>query len=264
MEHNAIKYRKTFLDQVIIRIDFQETILNNDDIFTSEIDKTISTFYPRREKDRIIRFNSVNVVLDTKNQGEPTTKNETFDGIQREYLSTDGNNKLIISNQFIIFEINQYNGFSEHFKCIREILSTFFVKNKLTTARTGVRYINLFKSDEIKLQKNYFSSEIAASLVPKMDINPVSDELSIVRSMNLSEYLLGSGARLNFRYGMYNPDYPSSLKKNDFALDFDCFSNEIFSNSDDILKCITEGHSAIQKVFERSITEVLRKVMKNE
>lgn len=261
MEHSAIKYRKTFLDQVIIRIDFHETILHNDDIFTTEFERTILDSYPKREKDRIIRFNSVNVVIDTKNQGELNTKNETFDGIQKEYLSIDGKNKVIISNQFIVFEINQYSSFGEHLECIRRILSAFFMKNKVTTARTGIRYINLYKSDEIKLQKNFFSAEVAASLIPRKNVDSTPDELVLVRSMNLSEYLLDSGTRLNFRYGMYNPDYPTALKKNDFALDFDCFSNDSFSGSDDILRCIVEGHDAIQILFEQSITETLRKVM---
>ena len=78
-----------------------------------------------------------------------------------------------------------------------------------------------------------------------------------------SEYN-ANGMRLNFRFGMFNPDYPKTLKKDNFALDYDCYYDEPISSSDEVLRYIQIGHDAIQTLFENSITESLRKVYNNE
>lgn len=122
-------------------------------VFDENIEKEILKIFPRRGKDQIIRFNSINVVFDQKNNGLPNANGEIIEGIQREYFTNDGGSKLILTNKFIIFEIN------------------------------------------------------------------------------------------------------------DFALDFDFFSNEIIDSSDEILQVLDKGHNEIQSMFEQSITDSLREVM---
>lgn len=78
--------------------------------------------------------------------------------------------------------------------------------------------------------------------------------------MHMAEYRIDE-MTMNFRYGMYNPEYPNYLKKNDFVLDFDFFSNEIIDSSDVILQLLNKGHDEIQSLFEQSITDSLREVM---
>ena len=87
-----------------------------------------------------------------------------------------------------------------------------------------------------------------------------SDALLLIRSMHTTEYRLDS-MTLNFRYGMYNPEYPNVLKKNSFVLDYDCFSDEMVESSEKVIQTIIQGHSMIQSLFEKNITDDMRKVM---
>lgn len=206
-EYSSTRYQKSFsqksfLNQVIVRVDFLKFAKNP---FGENIEKEILWIFPRRGKDQIIRFNSLNLVFDRKNNGIPNANGESVEGIQQEYLTTDGLNKLILTNKFLIFEINKYTSFEEHKQWFQSILLAFFQKNRVSASRTGIRYINVFDSSNIKLRKNFFSSEIAASL----KVITQNESSQLIRSMHMSEYRIDE-MTMNFRYGMFNPDYPNS------------------------------------------------------
>ena len=84
----------------------------------------------------------------------------------------------------------------------------------------------------------------------------------MIRSMHMTEYRIDEKT-LNFIYGMYNPEYPNHLKKNDFVLDYDFFSKDIIDTADGIISVLDRGHDEIQLLFEKSITNSLREVMNN-
>ena len=257
-EYSKVCYPKTFIDQVIFRLDFLQYI-PNDLLFTDELEKEINKSFPRKKKDQILRFNSINVQFDTSNNGLPNANGTIIEGLQKEYSTLDGKNKLFLSNKFIALEINSYVSFDEHIKCLRSCIISLFSNRILTVARTGIRYINIYDQDKIKLKKKFFSDDLAASLIVKKDLQD-SDALLLIRSMHTTEYRLDS-MTLNFRYGMYNPEYPNVLKKNSFVLDYDCFSDEMVESSEKVIQTIIQGHSMIQSLFEKNITDDMRKVM---
>lgn len=256
-EYSSICYKNSFLKQVIVRVDFTQFIQTNI-VFDANIEKEILKIFPRRGKNQIIRFNSINMIFNQKNNGISNANSGIIEGIQREYFTNDGENKLILSNKFLIFEINNYVRFEEYRKWFQSILLKLFQKNRLSTARTGIRYINIFDTSRIKLQKKFFTSEVASSLHVKLVEE--GNRPRIIRSMHMVEYRIDE-MTMNFRYGMFNPEYPNFLKKNDFALDFDFFSNDIIDSADRILHVIDKGHYEIQVMFEQSITDSLREVM---
>ena len=258
--YESIKYEKSFLNQVILRFDFLQ-FAPTDHVFTNEIEMSILRYFPRRGMDQIIRINAINVVFDPNNPSAQSAHGEYQDGIQREYFSSSQKNKLILSNKFLIFEINEYSDFEELQQWLQGIVMPFFIKNKLTVVRTGIRYINIFSSDKIRIRKNLFSPEIAATL----NTNGFQENsaVNLTRSMHVTEYQV-NGMHLNFRYGLFNPQYPNQLVDNSFALDYDCYSEEPIEVADGLLRCIEKGHDTIQMLFESSITEALRKVMRNE
>lgn len=133
-------------------------------------------------------------------------------------------------------------------------------RKTFTTERIGLRYINIFNTEKIKILKKFFISEVANALT--LNISNKDSDLKTIRSMHLSEYSMGNSS-VNFRFGLYNKLYPNPIQTNDFVLDYDCFSTEGFSNSDDIIKFISEGHDLIQNLFEGSITNSLREFMKH-
>lgn len=256
-EYSSIYYKNSFLSQVIVRIDFFQYIPTSM-FFEENFEKEILKIFPRRGKDQIIRFNSINVAFD-QNNGVPNANGEVVDGFQREYSSNDERNKLILSNKFIIFEINKYSKFEEHKRWFQLILMALFQRGQVSANRTGIRYINIFQQSQIKPQKKFFASEIAASLYPKSNMD---DKQYMIRSMHMNEYRIDDMS-LNFRYGMFNPEYPNFLKKNDFVLDFDFFTNDVIESVDNIIQILDKGHSEIQSLFESSITDSLREVMNN-
>ena len=114
LEYSSVCYKNSFLTQVIVRVDFAQFIQTNM-VFDENIEKEILKIFPRRGKDQIIRFNSINVVFDQKNNGLPNANGEIIEGIQREYFTNDGGSKLILTNKFIIFEINGFSRYYLHF-----------------------------------------------------------------------------------------------------------------------------------------------------
>lgn len=258
--YDNIKYENPFLNQVILRFDFLQ-FAPSDQVFTNEIEKSILRHFPRRGMDQIIRFNAINVVFDPNNPMAQSAHGEYQDGIQREYYSSNQKNKLILSNKFLIIEINEYSDFEELQQWLQGIVMPFFLRNKLTVIRTGIRYINIFKPDKIRVRKNMFSPEIAATLNTKEFQG--DGDIFLIRSMHVTEYQV-NGMHLNFRYGLFNPQHPNKLLDKSFALDYDCYTEEPIEVADSMLRCVEKGHDAIQMLFESSITETLRKEMRNE
>lgn len=252
VDYTAIKYEKNFLRQVIIRLDYLQ-FLDSDSLFSADLEKTILKSFPRREMTQRIQFNDINVALD-----QDKTKRVTREGLQKQYYT--GKNKLTLTNKFIIFDISEYSSFNELLPPVTEILHTLFSNNIITSSRVGIRYINIIDSSKIKIRKNMFSPSIAAILGASELTN--KEDIHLLRAMGMNEYEI-SRMTLNFRYGLFNPDYPNILSSNSFSLDFDCYTSDPFETEQDIVKCIIDGHDSIQELFEASIAEPLRKVMGN-
>jgi len=256
-------YTKNFLDTVILRIDFLEFI-SNEIIEDVELRKVIIMSFPRLGKTQLMKYNNVNIQFNPLAPADvPTTNQDIINGLQKEYFSADGNNSIAISNKFIVCQIKEYSGFDKLMQSIQLILREIYHKQiNLTSVRTGIRYINLFRSGEIKLQKNLFVQEVAASLEIKPNVE--TEPIQSIRSMHTTEYKAADGVNLSFKYGMYNPDYPNVLKNNSFTLDFDCVFVEAISNPEVVIQHINKGHELIRYLFEQTITDALRKLMRNE
>lgn len=255
--YSTIKYTNNFLNQVILRVDFLQ-FLSTQELFSDTTEKVILKHFSMRGIDKKVSFDTINVKIDPNKMDVQNTQKETIEGIQREY--NKGKNKIILSNKFLIYDIKEYNTFENHYALFQDILAELFRNQKITSARIGVRYINIFEASRIKLRKNMFSQGISASLNIK-DLIP-NNELLLTRSMSLSEYQLNN-MLLKFRFGMFNPDYPNPLDKGDFALDYDCYTTEPMESTGEILQIVTRGHDAIQELFEASITDSLRKILNN-
>lgn len=257
--YNGVCYNNTFLDQVIIRCDFLET-LPTERIFMEEILKTILRGFPRKGKTQIVHFEEVSVEVSPGIDTQPNASRNVTEGRQITF-EDQRNNKLILSNKALICEVNTYKTFEDIMERITPIVIAIFSKNAVTVVRTGIRYINLFDSEKLKIRKSFFKSDIAASFENKLPVNV--EGIKCIRTLHTAEYSV-RGMRLNFRYGMYNPDYPQVMKKDNFALDYDCYCDESISDSNAVLEQICTGHDAIQILFENSITDSLRKVYKDE
>lgn len=255
MSFDHICYKNPCLAQVIIRVDFLEFI-TSETIFSENVLKVILTSFPIAGMRQIVKFNDVNVVINEVNATAQTTSQE---GFQQEFLDSQ-NNKMKVSNKFVILEINKYESFEKTIQTFSPVLKSIIGILPINSVRTGIRYINIIENGSIRLTKNLFSSTISHLI--NNDLSQDNNGISCVRSMCLNEYRV-KDMRLNFRYGMYNPEYPSLMKTPNFVLDFDCYCDLLLTGYDSIISHIVEGHDSIQYLFEGAITDNLRKIMEN-
>lgn len=252
---NSICYKNTFLNEVIIRLDFL-AMLPEESLFEQGLVRTILLNYPHQGKQQLIRFGELQLPNDLGENETPQFQNKIYNGIQIEYTD-DFSNKIFVSSKSIAFEFKKYDSFEKMMEIIVPIVGQLFLKNKINVTRTGIRYINIFESG--KVFKSYFNSQIASVL----DSRNVEDSFKCKRSMHLTEFF-DNGLNINFRYGLFNPEYPKNMLDKSFVLDYDSFTNDLFSSYDGIIGFINEGHDAIQTLFEESITDKLRGIMRNE
>ena len=248
MSYDEICYKRSCLSQVIIRLDF----IGMETLFESDVEKSVLKSFPKKGMQQLIRFQTMNVISDPRGtRAEQTTR----DGIQQEFANADGN-KIILSNKFFIVEVNKYTKFEDIVAVFAPVLRALISKTQVTSMRTGIRYVNFFSEESIKPQKNFFVPNVGSLLDAKQMEN------NCIRSMAMNEYMIDD-MRLNFRFGMYNPQYPQTMKKSNFVLDYDCFCDDAIVGFDEMMSHIQKGHDSIQKMFETSITSQLREVMSN-
>ena len=256
MDYSKICYKRSFLSQVIVRTDFLKFI-PSELLFSETVLNNIVDKFPQKGMQQVMRFEDVNVII---NQNESTTQRSTNEGFQQEFKNLD-NNKIIISNKYVILEINKYSTFENIMDQYRPILQTILAVMQVIVVRTGVRYINIYENSIIKLKKSLFSPSIGALV--NTNLSNEDNGLMCFRSMAMNEYRIGDKL-LNFRYGMYNPEYPNAMRHASFVLDYDCFTEERITRFEEVMQHIYDGHDAIQHLFESSISEKLKKVMENE
>lgn len=247
-----ISYKNTFLNQVIIRLDFRD-VISEEKITNKTLVEEIQKHFTHKEISQIARFAEVKIDIDNANA--PTQ--QIVEGIQMSFLDSE-NNKAVLASKFLIFEINFYRSFKEHMRYIEPIIKELFKVDGIKIERTGIRYINIFDDAVRKIRKSFYNKEIAASVKDKLPTGIC--DIHFVRSLNTVEYQVG-GMKLLFRYGMFNPNYPQILKRRCFALDYDCFNEQLLETYENIMCSIQTGHEAIQTLFEESITDTLRKVL---
>ena len=258
--YSSVKYQKNFIQQVIFRIDFLEFV-KSAEIFDKNILDDILSHFPFSRINQVVKFNNIDININaTSPISPPNISTQYEEGIQREFTMENEANRLILSNKFLIVDFRKYTTFEEMHNSFKKTIDVIFEKNKITVTRTGIRYINIFDPTKMKIQKNFFSGVIASAFSTALSSELINAHL--VRSITLAEYVVNE-MRLNFRYGVYNKAYPNPVKSTDFVLDFDCFTTEPFHLPDEINKTIILGHDSIQSLFEDSISDKLREIMKD-
>lgn len=255
-DYSTTNYSSPFLSQVIIRMDFLEFI-PSEILFEESRIVNIRQVFSQMTMRQIIRFNDVNVLF---RGALSQTQSSSREGFQQSFSDQSGN-KLTISNKYLILEINRYVSYEDAREKLNASLMAVIGDRAIHVSRTGIRYINLYESNRIKITKKMFNAEVSALVNPSL--SDEKDGLCCIRSMCMNEYRF-SDMRLNFRYGMFNPQYPNSMRDASFALDYDCYSDNLLNGLGSVLEHVDAGHDAIQRLFESTITDSLREKMRDE
>ena len=255
INYDEAKYSSNTLAQVIMRIDLSNP-MSNEKLFSDSREAKILEYFPnagmiQKDKEALIHLSL------PEPQWEPKP---VRDILRKEYSNEDGN-KFVLSNDYFLFDIHKYHTFETCMKWFKDIILVLFDEENLKISRIGLRYINLFNENTIKPTKNLFAKCIGSNFLGKQILE--NSEIELFRSMQLSEYRI-EDYTLNFRAGLYNPDYPGKLNNKSFSLDYDCFTTVAVETFDELMTIIVKEHQIIQNIFESSITDTARKVMGNE
>lgn len=249
----GMRYSDTFLKSVIFRVDLAEPIRTSKKL-VNDFHELIKSKFPTREDISGIQFEAT-MALAGKDKN-------TVRQIQRtvtSYKFVDGSGKIVLmleaepSNLNLVF--NTYKDSTELMEII-DIIVTAIKKTQgdILVKRTGLRYIN-----DVVLEGDAFewSPFIDPHLISLLDFPP--DKRKISRGLGRIE-LAEDNCNVLFQFGMFNPEYPNPIARKEFILDYDCFTTEE-TEITNVPKIIEELHEAEKTLFERSITDELRKIM---
>lgn len=249
MEDNLpeIKYKKNFLSEVVVRIDFLNPI--------NKIDKEL----PKKVKNKILKYFEV-LEPQPINVKQIDFQNEKFDDTgdaytEWKFFSLNRDKQLTLINSSIFISYKSFSNFSFLSKEFNDISKTIFIAfPEIQIKRQGLRYINRisFSKGDPFDWSDYINDGLLSTL------NFVTETRQLTRIFHIIEYNLGSHI-LRFQFGIHNSDYPAPIRQKEFILDYDAFSTgidkESMSNNLDLL------HTTIQERFEDSILDGLRRVM---
>ena len=254
---DTVKYKNNFLASVICRVDFNEP-LSTDVLNSIAKDSVINKKFPIRGKDQIGKEKTINIsgFSNGKSADSSVSQNEkTY--VIKELRNETGENKFVFAPTFCVFEYRKYESFGELKQYFMQLVNNISEKDRnVNINRFGLRYVNIIDPDKTRIMKNYFNSSINTFVNFKL-----AEGLNLSRAMGKIEYLQ-EDIRLVVNFGEYNRSYPGILLKHDFVLDYDASIQGLYNISDVFPSKLTAAHAMIQNVFEHSITDKLRIIMK--
>jgi uncharacterized protein (TIGR04255 family) len=243
-------YRKPFLKKVIVRIDLATPLESLKKAIHPQLTKNILASFPISEPKKAV-IKQFQISPQHKESNEITSEEKYW-----FYHSKNREKTICLAQNFVFVEYNQYKSYEElqeDFLSIVHLLVSLY--DAFQISRLGLRYINHIELNE----KDFFNWK--KYLKPKLlyNLSLPKERCEIIRVFN--NFTISDGDMiLQFRYGMHNPDFPAFIKKKLFILDLDAFQEGLI-DVDYIENGIDKYHDAIEKQFEDSITDNLRRKM---
>ena len=242
------KYKNDFLDRVIVRLDFDTTLPFSKSKPPIGIYEPLKERFPITEEKKVIGQQ-----LSISPQG---TSQKNFETLEWVYYGLNRKKSLKITPDHIVIEYLNYEYYEQLKEDFSAVIDELFNKHgKLNGSRLGFRYI-----DNIELSPENptdFDKYIKPSLNMNLDI--VNDRSKLSRVFHIMEFNYGN-SNLRFQYGILNPDYPATIKKKIYTLDFDMYTNRLLNKSE-VIETLDEFHEKLTSSFEDVITDALRELM---
>jgi uncharacterized protein (TIGR04255 family) len=250
----AKKYKKTFLKQVLVRVDFQNVLTDYEKGLNPAVTKTIHDIFPTLVEHK---NKHLNVKVEKTTQSITTIEQTLW-----TYYAKDRKKHTRIEPTDFYIQYDKYGTFEQlkkDFQLVFNALLTSYGERNIT--RIGLRYI-----DEIEIEMEHqedvfdWKEYLNPNLFSALSVPPKKDRKFISRAFSNLEFNYGDH-NLILKYGMFNPDYPSPIKKKVFILDSDAFKKDNVPDNE-ICDVLEDLHSRISDLFENSlIKNGLRKIM---
>jgi uncharacterized protein (TIGR04255 family) len=244
-----ICYKKTFLKEVIARIDFLSPIMPIQKELPKAIGQAASKLFPIPEPQTAIDQKVLVNEKGIKTEQSTEYKHWQFFGKDREKF-------IKITKNFISISHNNYHSYEAFTSEFYSVVDALLDKYKDTQiSRIGLRYVNKIELQE----RNPLDWEDYININLLSPLSHFGNSYSLSKAMqdielNFDDYLV------KFRYGMFNPDFPSPILKKVFVIDIDAYSNHA-TDINELKTTFDKFHSSIQQLFETNIKEELRRKM---
>lgn len=249
------KYKRNYLDNVVLRIDFEEVEDTSLKIFLKKLDD----IFPYKTKEEGIEEN---VKIDIKGNKVTNSRKEIPTWI---YLDTYKNKKVTVTHGFIAIEYlnRSYRDSKELIDDCRSIISSSIADLSISSVkRLGLRYVNRFNLDtDVKgtiKWSDFFSKELVGSVS-----FAGKTRYSIVRAMS-NLHLRSDGCDILIRYGIWNQDFPSENNRKEFIIDIDIFSRIALEDMGEITNIVEEFNQNAEKIFEKSLGVEIKKILRKK
>jgi uncharacterized protein (TIGR04255 family) len=242
-------YQKTFLTQVVARIDFVAPLANHDKPPPEKLANLISKDFPITEPFEAIG-QEFQIGADGIKSKEARFRQWNFFGKERE-------KQFIISPQAIMVTYQRYSTY-EAMKAEFSRAVEAFAKEypAARVARFGLRFINNISMDD--LPSPFAFDEFLSPALLNVNKFFGSPE-RLTRLFHVAELKIGE-IDVRFQFGFPNPDYPAIIKRPLYVLDMDAYV-QVAHELGESIQYMDQAHGEIQQLFEACITDNLRAKM---
>lgn len=248
ISQESICYKRNYLTEVIARVNFAQQVSEISQHLPDEIKKAALLIFPIEEpqKKTSHKFELTKGTVKT----EKEDYNEwIFFGKQREKQLTITPDTVFVSYK----QYNRYDSLKNEFSGFLSVLFNQF--ENIQASFLGLRYINTisFPSGDPLDWSKYISQDLLGLFKKNIfgtEPGRIFHNYELVFDAN----------NVRFQFGMHNPDYPAPIRQKVFILDYDANYSGIIENSA-ITSTLDDYHLQIQSIFEKSITEEMRRIM---
>jgi len=249
---DGVQYKRTFLKQVIARLDFVSPLTATAATLPTPLSQEIMKRFPIPEPGKAVA-QELQISAPQGLVGGKRTEHSVW-----TFHSKERDKKLALHPAALILEIDRYQTY--------EVLKSDFVPvvaallaaaQEAQPSRLGLRYINLIALDG----DNPFDWDglINAQLLHTLKVPSEGDRDKLARAFNIVDLALDD-FNLRYQFGMSNPDYPAKIRRRMFVVDLDGYVQGALDKNE-IEHLLDTFHSKIQEYFEFSITNELRERM---
>jgi uncharacterized protein (TIGR04255 family) len=245
-------YKKTFLKQVILRLDYAR-------LAALQSEQETPFTVDMRARFPVVTANQAQQFSVMMTPGGVNTAQQVALGWVRVHKTEKSTVTVTLTPDFLAIEYTgeAYQHFEELSEVVAFVLGSFrrhFGQVQFT--RIGLRYVNEITLDEGGPLD--WDGLINARLVTSVKAGML-DDFRMTRSFHQLIAQKGEISVL-LSYGIFNPEFPNPVARRQFVLDLDCYTSGV-TESVDAENQVKAVNTAAEQVFENSIDEGLRTIM---
>ncbi len=248
------RYENSYLKNVIFRIDLAQPISQGKKLL-NDFSKILERDFPNREDISKIHLEAT---MGLSKDKEPSVKQFQRIVVSNKFSNADKTTILMFESEpsNLNLSFNSYKSSAELNELVESIVKAVHkVYGNVLIKRIGLRYIN---NISIKDGDTFdWHSFINPYLISMLEFS--TDKRNISRAIGRME-LNKDFYKVQFYYGMVNPEYPNPIARKEFILDYDCYSTEEI-NINEVPAMLTILHEEIKSRCESSIVDGLREIM---